>query len=149
MKILKSVSLVLRRRLEQISLLVQGELKTHDKLSALSKSLFSTWISHIYKKSFNYDDHKPLDISLCLIIPYRTVLIFCLVTRTMVSFLNSCKRCVSITINHGNTKTLYIGNLITVKVWLRFIFIFFILIEIAIAKYEILFTGKWSLIVFL
>jgi len=38
MKILKSVLLVLRRTLEQVSVLVQGELDSHDKSSALGKS---------------------------------------------------------------------------------------------------------------
>jgi len=36
MKILKTVLLVLRRTLEQVSVLVQGELDSHDKLGELN-----------------------------------------------------------------------------------------------------------------
>jgi hypothetical protein len=69
MKILKSVLLVLGRMLEQVSVLVQGELDSHDKLgeldshdkfSALASVLFSPWISHLYKIHLSWITTSPL-----------------------------------------------------------------------------------------
>jgi len=52
--------LVLRRSLEQVSILVQGELDSHDKLSALGKCFVFTMDFTFVQNSLKLDYHKPL-----------------------------------------------------------------------------------------